>query len=396
MRIAIIGAGVAGSVAGYLLRQAPGVELVCFEKATALDHSLTGTGLNIGPNAIKALRKYAPRLYEAVTARGLPWKVWETSLTDGSPLFTIPVTSIAGEDGLRIRWADLYQVVRASLDSALKPDTEVTGVGYMKDSSDRLWVDYHEHGRRLQMTGIDLVIAADGRYSDVRNQVVGKTEPRFFGVAIGRFMIEEAGSAPLDDYSQWFNGPNRLLAFRVPRDGVYVASTFPLEPNADLPTGRWDADFLRSLYTPREGTPCGECQWLLHHLARNVRSVHWARFQQIPVTFTDARRRVLFLGDAAHAMLPTLGQGATQAIEDGCVAGDLLSKWIGNARAGSADITAIVGEIVRARRERIQFAMTFSEEAADTLREGSDPVAGARTKAGSAFLEKLARLYSDL
>lgn len=32
----------------------------------------------------------------------------------------------------------------------------------------------------------------------------------------------------------------------------------------------------------------------------------------------------MLLGDAAHAMVPTLGQGATQAIEDGVLAGAIL------------------------------------------------------------------------
>ena len=54
-RIAITGAGIAGSLIGAGLRERGDVELICLEKVEAAGHSEAGTGLNIGPNAIKSL-----------------------------------------------------------------------------------------------------------------------------------------------------------------------------------------------------------------------------------------------------------------------------------------------------------------------------------------------------
>ena len=56
MKIAIVGAGVAGALLARRLAALPGVELLCLERVGPDDHSEAGTGLNVGPNAIKALR----------------------------------------------------------------------------------------------------------------------------------------------------------------------------------------------------------------------------------------------------------------------------------------------------------------------------------------------------
>ena len=44
---------------------------------------------------------------------------------------------------------------------------------------------------------------------------------------------------------------------------------------------------------------------------------------------------VLYLGDAAHGMVPTLGQGATQAIEDAAIAATLIAQRHGRGSATS-------------------------------------------------------------
>ena len=56
MRIVIVGAGVAGCIMARTLAQLPGAEVICLERVARDDHSESGTGLNIGPNAVQALR----------------------------------------------------------------------------------------------------------------------------------------------------------------------------------------------------------------------------------------------------------------------------------------------------------------------------------------------------
>jgi len=99
--------------------------------------------------------------------------------------------------------------------------------------------------------------------------------------------------------------------------------------------------------------------------------------------------RVLLLGDAAHAMFQTLGQGATQAIEDALAAAAVL-------RSRPATTQALCNDYETARRDRIQFACDFTREATDTLLPGGDPVAGSLKKAKEPFIGKLMKLYQDV
>jgi salicylate hydroxylase len=93
---------------------------------------------------------------------------------------------------------------------------------------------------------------------------------------------------------------------------------------------------------------------------------------------------VLFLGDAAQAMVPTLGQGATQAVECGVLAGQVLR------RGGTVE------EISALRDPRVTFVRDFSWEASDTLLPPCDVVPATRAKAEPPFLAKLHRLYTDV
>ncbi len=76
MRIVIAGMGVAGGVIAAGLAQLPGIELVCVEQVARDDHALAGNGLNIGPNALTALKAALPAVAGALQEVSLPWRAW--------------------------------------------------------------------------------------------------------------------------------------------------------------------------------------------------------------------------------------------------------------------------------------------------------------------------------
>jgi salicylate hydroxylase len=155
---------------------------------------------------------------------------------------------------------------------------------------------------------------------------------------------------------------------------------------------------LRAAFTPRGGALSDQGRWLVDTICANVADMHWARMQEHDVLYTDPHAQmsgpqVLYLGDAAHGMVPTLGQGATQAIEDAAVAADLIVRaWA----AGRRDPRAWLDEIDALRRERMRFVMELSLEATDTMLEGADPVAGTLHKKQPDFMARLRRLYQEV
>src|SRR6185369_6203355 len=72
----------------------------------------------------------------------------------------------------------------------------------------------------------------------------------------------------------------------------------------------------------------------------------WALYDREPLP-TWTQGRLTLLGDAAHPMLPHLGQGANQAIEDGIALATILGG------VGNAAVPAALLAYERLRRERV-------------------------------------------
>jgi len=393
MRIVIVGAGVAGSVMARRLSLLPGAEVTCLERVARDHHAEAGTGLNVGPNAVKALKLTDPELASLVTQSSLPWASWRISLTDGTELLNLKLAEVAESPGWRIRWSELYRVLREAAGTCVHYGCEITGVARAASHPCKAKVAWIQDGRVGHIDDIDLLIAADGRYSLVRRVMSGEPKVRQTGVAISRVLVPDTSKGLIDDYEQWFNGPNRLLAFRVPPGHVYVACAFPIPPDADIQPHSKTADTLRAVYTPRSSLPSAQARWLIETVCANVAETHWARMQEHDVLYRAADCNVLYLGDAAHGMVPTLGQGATQAIEDGATAASLIEQ---RYRQGQHDVSIWLSEIEGLRKARMRFVMEFSLEATDTLLEGADPVSGSRHKNEPSFRNRLHLLYNDV
>ena len=382
MRIGIIGSGVAGSLLAEGLLGTPGLDLALFERAAGAEQAEAGTGLNLGPNALKALRLHAPARHAALRAAALPWRRWTVDLTDGTPLLDLDLLDVAEEPGARIRWSALYRLLRDPVAPLTRRGRALEALE--EDAAGRLVPVFRDPDGRLHREGgFDLLVGGDGRYSRLRALTAGEPVPDQLGLGIWRLLVAEAADCPFDDYGQWFAGNARLLAFRLPGGAAYVAGTFPLPGGGPIPAGTRTPAGQRALFTPPRAPPCPAVAWMLDRVEAGFPAIHWARTQEAPLLRHAAAGRALFLGDAAQAMVPTLGQGATQAIEDGVVAAAILRSG-GDAAAVAA-----------ARDPRAAFARDLSRAASDTLL-GADPVEGTRRKNEAPFRAALRRLYTEV
>lgn len=382
MRVGIIGTGVAGSVLAEMLLDQPGIEVQAFDRLAAGEEAEAGTGLNVGPNAMKALRLHLPVRHDAVRAVALPWRRWFIEMADGERLFDIDLLEVAEEPGIRLRWSALYAALRAPVAAVARHGCALEALE--EDAAGRLVPVLRGPDGLFRPGAFDLLVAGDGRYSQLRALTLGVGQPRFHGVALTRLLLPDAAGAPFDDYGQWFNGPARLLAYRLPGGAAYIAGSVPLPaPDAEIPDAVKMPEHQHALYTPA-GRISPAVAWLRDAVVANAGRMHWARLQESPLGRVALNGRVLLLGDAAHAMVPTLGQGATQAIEDGVLAGAVL-------RAGGDAL-----DVARLRDPRVEWVRALSVAASDTLFPGSDAREGTRHKAGPEFMADLRRLYTDV
>ncbi|MCA3263856.1 MAG: FAD-dependent monooxygenase [Telmatospirillum sp.] len=393
-RIAIAGAGVAGALLAGLLKDCPGLDVAVYERVGEDDHSQSGTGLNVGPNALKALAKACPDLERTIRAESFTWARWTVALVDGTNLMDLDLASVADNPGIRIRWSQLYRILRAHAAATIRYRRSIATAVPHEDGVALRVVDA-QSGAETAHDDVDLLVVAEGRFSPLRDELFGPMATTYVGAATFRVLIDgiaDPASCPIGDYGQWFNGPNRILAFQVPGNAVYGSGSFPLGIDAKLTDDLKQPDFLRALYTPPSGTLCPSVAFMVDHIVRNTDRIHWARLQEGELVYAHPSRRVLALGDAAHPMVPTLGQGATQAVEDACATAHAILAALRDARP----LVEVPEEIAALRTARVRSCMAFSRQASDTMLAGSDPVEGTRWKTQPEFLARLSQLYRDV
>lgn len=403
LRVAIAGAGVAGGVIATGLSRIPGVAVIALEQVGPQDHLSAGNGLNIGPNAVASLTAAPPEMAARLLAVSLPWRQWRCETVGGEPLFHIPLAEVADCDGIRVRWAELYRICREGADGVVRYRARCEGVDRSGDGALSLSVQPvgdagQPSGARDAIRDVDLVIVADGRYSELRDALCGAPQIRHLGVANYRVLLQDHGATGIDDMMQWFHGPNRLLAFRLRGGLVYLSGNFPIVAGEEITAEQRTGDRLRASYASAPHL-LDAPRWLVDAACAAESELHWSRAQEnIGANYHAAGGRVMFAGDSAHAMAPTLGQGATMAIEDGAAFLNLFHAALRAAGGRARDIAvpALTAAFAALRADRVDFVRQLSWDASDSLCFGVDADAANRAKGGADYRARLARMYREI
>ncbi|WP_433519067.1 FAD-dependent monooxygenase [Nonomuraea sp. CA-143628] len=305
MRIAVVGAGLGGVAAAVGLHRL-GQEVTLFERGAELREA--GTGIVVMPNGLRALEV----LGLADDVRGHVMGATRAGLRDwrGRPLLVTDAVRAQQEVGTpaMIERAELHRALRAPLPSGLvrtmtlverlEPDS--TGVTVISDGS--------------PVMKADAVIAADGIGSKLRGQLFpGHPGLRRTGRLDLRGMLPRPPGV----------APELLASQLVDRRSGAMFGLFPVGEDRLY----WFTDSLLN-GTPPPGASEARGQMLSlmadwHPLVTAViEATPSADIYVDPIAClaeplpSYAADRIALLGDAAHAMSPDLGQGASQAFED--------------------------------------------------------------------------------
>ena len=168
----------------------------------------------------------------------------------------------------------------------------------------------------------DLVVAADGVWSTVRDQLFAAARPRYAGSTSWRAVIPDTG---LDGRLTEVWGPGTEFgALRVSDGEIYWYGEFA------CPEGTSFADELEAA----RARFAGWSPWIRGLIAATAPGQLTRHdVYHLPGGCPSyVRGRVVLAGDAAHAMLPTLGQGAATALEDAVCAGRMIAAPVSGRR----------------------------------------------------------------
>ena len=230
----------------------------------------------------------------------------------------------------------------------------------------------------------DAIIGADGIHSAVRASLFGEDAPRFTGKICYRSVIPvEAipGGPPPPENVIWM-GPHGAIVVYGMRRGelINVVSHYDDETyKHESWITQCDRDEVIERYS-------GWHESLERLFSAGELWYKWALYDRDPIPrWTSGRASVL--GDAAHPMLPYLGQGACQSMEDGCVLAAALA-------ANPDDMPAGLELYERARRPRAsRVVITSRERGVDN--HLTSPLAAWRRDLMIAVRKRTARIRRD-
>ncbi len=314
-KILIAGAGIGGLVAASCLMKA-GHRVEIYEQAPQL--SEIGAGIQVSANAMHVLRDLG--LGPALETVGVRPGAYVFRLHDTGEV--IQRFSLS-EEHERLHGAPYMQLHRADLHDMLVAKAQEFDANVVRLG--RQVVGFAEHGDGVELNLADgtsargdMLIGADGLKSVIRRQIAGDALATYTGDAAWRVVVPSE---------------------RLPRDLLERVMSVFMGPGGHVVCYYLRAGALLNFVGLVETDEVSDESWTVklpwHTLKEHFRGWHpviqtiidaadrdqcyrWSLHDRPPIPNWSTARATL-LGDAAHATLPYLAQGAVMSIEDGAV-----------------------------------------------------------------------------
>lgn len=247
-----------------------------------------------------------------------------------------------------------------------------------------------ETGKKIRA---DMIIGADGIHSVIREFVAGKRhDPMPTGISAVRALVPtsellsvDAISAVLDvrePVTTMIIGHDRRIVMSPARDGqIFGAILLVPDEATDVEhTSRsWTSSVShQTLLKNLEPFP----EWIQAIFTRNREDAALWQLRDIDPLPTWVKGRTILIGDAAHAMLPTQGQGASQSFEDA----EALQAMLKNVSSAPSkeEINKRLNEVFDVRYERASLIQKYSRQHG---RSGADKDSGRITLDPGQFMD---------
>lgn len=349
--IAIIGAGIGGlTLALSLLKQNKKVRL--FEKVS--EFAEIGAGLSLAPNCSKVFDRLGV-LKKIAELSDTPQNGYITLGDSGERIHNTPfseIENIFGYPYYQIHRARCHQLL---VDEVLAHDPDCIFMNAelkaINETEDQITLEFIQHEEQ----SVACVIGCDGVRSAVRKLYFDETEPRFTGYVAWRALV------PMQNIDAEYQQPVSFVNLLHQRQFVHyplnlgeylnIAAFAEQDWQIESWTEPADIEEMHSVYSDFRPS--------IHTLIDAIDPAHcfkWALYDRDPMDVWS-KDRIVLMGDAAHPMLPYLGQGAAMAIED--------AWYLAQAVANYDDYATAFAAFQRARKPRTDWVLQESRAAGE-------------------------------
>jgi salicylate hydroxylase len=364
LQVGIIGCGIAGLSAAIALSRA-GHDVEVFERSTFSNE--TGAAIILGPNATRVLAGWG---FDAEKAGGLDFcqmrRIKADTLELDSEQKFGNIKEKYGDRMLLLHRADLHTGIMRIVESLPDPRPNIHLGSAVQDIDPEQGTITLENG---STTTKDLVIVADGSHSRLIPRITGSEAPVIrLPMSMYRFLQPISDIMDRPEAAQFYKDqqpgfstfykatpgkPGHLLNTYPCRRGelLYCALLHPTKPKEkDLESWSNPAEYQDVIADAQGFHPSVKA---ICEGAADVKVYN--QMYRNPIE-TFVKGRAVLVGDAAHLMLPTHGQGASSAIEDAMALEVLLS---GVASERVVERLQLFNEL---RLPRVRAVQTFSNK----------------------------------
>lgn len=345
-KVLIVGGGIGGLTLGIALGQRG---IACEILEIKAQHSVLGVGIIQPGNVLRALRTLG--VLEQCLAAGFPANERRYHDNEGRLLVAAPAGRIAGADVPAISSLPRSALHRILLDAARRAGAKVsmgTTLAGFTDTEEGIKATLSD-GRAMRC---DLLVAADGIRSTLRKRLFPDApDTRYSGYGCWRVTLPRHAEV---DFSGIYQGANGTKAGLIPLTAktmyLYLVTTEPGNP--------WMNPAQQHVLLRERLNGYGGIIGDIRDGLNPQSEVYYSALEEVVQPAPWYRGNALLIGDAAHASLPHMAQGAAMAIEDALVLAELCALELPG--------TERLARFMERRLERCMYVQNTSHAMADS------------------------------